>query len=72
VVAPGADSLRPKVLLYNSLTSKEEAQVLELDNAVDLKITVAIRPDSLPQEARVWLKPEQPQAFFVSTPAMNR
>ena len=72
VVAPGADSLKPKVLLYNPLTSKEEAQVLELDGAVDLKITAAIRPESLPQEARAWIKPEQPQAFFVSTPAMSR
>ena len=71
VVAPGADSLKPKVLLYNPLTSKEDAQVLELDHAVDLKITAAIRPDSLPQEVRAWIKPEQPQAFFVSTPAIG-
>jgi HD-GYP domain-containing protein (c-di-GMP phosphodiesterase class II) len=28
VVAPGADSLKPKVLLYNPLTSKEDAHVL--------------------------------------------
>jgi HD-GYP domain-containing protein (c-di-GMP phosphodiesterase class II) len=67
VVAPGTDSLKPTVLIYDPLTSKEDAQVLVLDHADDLKITAAIRPDSLPQEALAWIKPEQPLAFFLST-----
>lgn len=72
VVAPGTDSLKPTVLLYDPLTSKEDAQVLALDHADDLKITAAIRPDSLPQETLAWIKPEQPQAFFMSTQTMSR
>ena len=66
VVAPGPHSLKPKVLLYNPLTTKDEAQVLGLDDVPDVKITAAVRPASLPPEVRSWIKVEQPQVYFFS------
>ncbi|MEY4267318.1 MAG: hypothetical protein RIS90_1853 [Pseudomonadota bacterium] len=72
VVGPGAHSLKPKVLLYNRLTSKEEAQVLELDKTPDVKVTAAVHPASLPAEVRAWIKPEQPQVYFFSGDSLPR
>jgi len=70
VVGPGAHSLKPKVLVYDPLSSKEEAQVLELDHALDVKVTAAVHPASLPAEVRAWIKPEQPQAYFFSADSL--
>lgn len=67
VVAPGPHSLKPRVLVYNPLTSKDEAHMLALDKAPDVKITAAVRPASLPQEVRTWFRSEQPQVYFFST-----
>jgi len=71
VVAPGPHSLKPKVLLYNPLTTKEEAQVLGLDDVPDVKIVAAVRPASLPAEVRSWIKVEQPQVYFFSTGSVS-
>ena len=67
VVAPGPHSLKPRVLVYNPLTSKDEAHMLALDKEPEVKITAAVRPASLPQEVRTWFRAEQPQVYFFST-----
>jgi HD-GYP domain-containing protein (c-di-GMP phosphodiesterase class II) len=67
VVAPGPHSLKPRVLVYNPLTSKDEAHMLALDKEPEVKITAAVRPASLPPEVRTWFRSEQPQVYFFAT-----
>ncbi|MBU3739711.1 MAG: DUF3391 domain-containing protein [Rhodoferax sp.] len=64
VVAPGSQSLKPKVVIFNESSSKEEAHVLELELAGELKVSAALRLDSLPADVLAWFKPDQPQAYF--------
>lgn len=66
VVAPGPHSLKPRVLVYNPLTGKDEGQILALENEPDLKIAAAVRPASLPPEVINWFKPEQAQVYYFS------
>lgn len=68
VAAPGPHSLKPKVLLYNPLTTKDEAQVLGLDDVPNVKISAAVGPASLPAEVRTWVKVAQPQVYFFPLP----
>ena len=66
VVAPGADSLKPKVLLYNPLTSKDDAPVLALATEPELKIVSAVRPSTLASDVMAWLNPQQRLSYYFS------
>ncbi|MEY4267319.1 MAG: hypothetical protein RIS90_1854 [Pseudomonadota bacterium] len=63
VVAPGQQSLQPKVLIYSPERPKDDAPVLELATAPDLKIVSAIRPGTLTPEVLAWLNPQQRLAY---------
>lgn len=66
VIAPGANSLKPTVLLYTPELAKDEAPTLELANEPDLKIAEAIRPSTLPPDVFKWLSPQQRLSYFFS------
>lgn len=66
VIAPGASSLKPTVLLYTPELAKDEAPTLELANEPDLKIAEAIRPSTLPADVFKWLSPQQRLSYFFS------
>lgn len=66
VIAPGANSLKPTVLLYTPELDKDEAPTLELANEPDLKIAEAIRPSTLPADVFKWLSPQQRLSYFFS------
>ena len=66
VIAPGANSLKPTVLIYSPEMSKDEAPTLELANEPELKIAEAIRPSTLPQDVFQWLSPQQRLSYFFS------
>ena len=67
VVAPGQDSLRPKVLIYTPEVTKDEAPVVDLGEDPELKILEALRPASLPADVLEWLSPRQRLSYFFST-----
>jgi HD-GYP domain-containing protein (c-di-GMP phosphodiesterase class II) len=66
VVSPGRQSLTPKVLIYSPELRKEMAPIVALDDEPDLKIAEAIRPATLPADARDWLSPQQRLSYFFS------
>jgi HD-GYP domain-containing protein (c-di-GMP phosphodiesterase class II) len=66
VIAPGANSLKPTVLVYTPELAKDDAPTLDLANEADLKITEAIRPSSLPADVFQWLSPQQRLSYFFS------
>ncbi len=66
VVAPGPDSLRPRVLVYSPDIPKDEAPTVELHTEADLKIAEAIRPSTLPQDVLEWINPQQRLSYFFS------
>ena len=66
VVAPGPDSLRPRVVIYTPEISKDLAPMLDLSHESDLKIVEALKPSSLPPDALEWLNPQQRLSYFYS------
>jgi hypothetical protein len=64
VVAPGPQSLQPKVLIYSPELSKDEAPVMELATEPELKIVSAIRPSTLAPEVMAWLNPQQRLSYY--------
>lgn len=66
VIAPGANSLKPTVLVYTPELAKDDAPTLELANESDLKIAEAIRPSSLPADVFQWLTPQRRLSYFLS------
>jgi HD-GYP domain-containing protein (c-di-GMP phosphodiesterase class II) len=66
VIAPGASSLKPTVLLYTPELAKDEAPTLELAGETDLKISEAVRPSTLPLDVFKWLSPQQRLSYFFS------
>ena len=64
VVAPGPQSLQPKVLIYSPEISKDDAPVLELVTEPELKIVSAIRPSTLAPEVMAWLNPQQRLSYY--------
>ena len=66
VVAPGPDSLRPRVVIYTPEISKDLAPMLDLSHDGDLKIIEAIKPSTLPPDVLQWLNPQQRLSYFYS------
>lgn len=66
VVAPGAESLRPQVLVYTPEIPKDDAPTIELSTEPDLKIAEAIPPSQLPPDVLAWLNPQQRLSYFFS------
>ena len=66
VVTPGANSLKPKVLIYSPGMPKDEAPIIDLSTASGLTIQEAIRPATLAPEVLDWLTPQQRLAYFYS------
>lgn len=66
VVAPGAESLRPQVLVYTPEIPKDEAPTIELADEPELKIVEAIQPAQLPPDVLAWLNPQQRLSYFFS------
>lgn len=64
VVAPGSQSLQPKVLIYSPELSKDDAPVLELATEAELKIVSAVRPSTLAPEVMAWLNPQQRLSYY--------
>ena len=67
VVSPGRESLRPEVLIYDPGVSKADAVVVDLSEALDLKIEESVRPSTLPSDVLLWLNPRQRLSHFFST-----
>lgn len=66
VVSPGKESLRPKVLVYDPDIPKDEAPVIDMAEASDLKIEEPLKPASLPPDVLAWLNPRQRLSYFFS------
>jgi HD-GYP domain-containing protein (c-di-GMP phosphodiesterase class II) len=64
VIAPGPNSLQPKVLIYRPELPKDEAPMLSLATQPELKILSAVRPGKLEPEVLAWLDPQQRLAYF--------
>ncbi len=69
VVSPGRESLRPEILIYDPEVAKENAIVINLQGASELKIDESIRPSALPADVLFWLNPRQRLSYFFSTDA---
>jgi HD-GYP domain-containing protein (c-di-GMP phosphodiesterase class II) len=66
VIAPGANSLKPTVLLYSPELSKDDAPTIDLAGESDIKIMEAVRPSTLPLDVFQWLNPQQRLSYFFS------
>jgi hypothetical protein len=66
VVAPGPDSLRPRVLVYSPDVPKDEAPTVELHTEPDLKIAEAVRASTLPPDVLEWINPQQRLSYYFS------
>lgn len=66
VVSPGAESLRPDVLIYDPDVAKTDAIVVRLGDAPSLNIEEALRPSALPPDVLDWLNPRQRLSYFFS------
>jgi HD-GYP domain-containing protein (c-di-GMP phosphodiesterase class II) len=66
VIAPGANSLKPTVLLYSPEVSKDDAPTIDLAGESEIKIVEAIRPSTLPLDVFEWLNPQQRLSYFFS------
>jgi HD-GYP domain-containing protein (c-di-GMP phosphodiesterase class II) len=64
VVAPGPQSLQPKVLIYSPELPKDEAFVMALATEPDLKIVSVVRPSTLAPEVLTWLNPQQRLSYY--------
>ena len=64
VVAPGATSLQPRVLIYSPETTRDEAPTLDLADEPGLKVAEAIRLSTLPPPVLEWMKPQQRLSYF--------
>ena len=71
VVAPGADSLKPTVLVYAPDVHKRDAPTIDLAQTDGLKIEEALRPSSIPADVLAWLNPRQRLSYFFSTEPAN-
>jgi len=67
VIAPGPNSLQPKVLIYRPELPKDDAPFLSLATQPDLKIVAAVRPGKLQPEVLAWLDPQQRLAYFFNS-----
>jgi len=56
--------LKPSVLVHEPGVARDEALVLDLDQAEDLGIRRSIKPLQLPQGAYEYLAPRQRVAYF--------
>ena len=64
VVAPGPQSLQPKVLIYSPELPKDEALVMALATEPELKIISVVRPSTLAPEVLTWLNPQQRLSYY--------
>jgi HD-GYP domain-containing protein (c-di-GMP phosphodiesterase class II) len=67
VTSPGRSSLRPKVLVYSPECTKDEAPVIDLGEAPDLRVEDVVSPASLPPDVLEWLNPRQRLSYFFAT-----
>ena len=67
VIAPGPNSLQPKVLIYRPELPMDEAPFLSLATQTDVKISAAVRPGKLQPEVLDWLDPQQRLAYFFNS-----
>lgn len=67
VVSPGAESLRPSVVIYTPEAPRDEGPVIDLAEEPDLSIEEALRPESLPEDVLAWLSPGQRMSYYFST-----
>lgn len=64
VIAPGKESLRPTILVYNPEMDRNDAPAVDLAKAPDLKIEEALRPATLPADVLEWINPRQRLSYF--------
>ena len=64
MVAPGPQSLQPKVLIYSPELPKDEALVMALATEPELKIVSVVRPSTLAPEGLTWLNPQQRLSYY--------
>jgi HD-GYP domain-containing protein (c-di-GMP phosphodiesterase class II) len=67
VVSPGGQSLRPEILIYDPDIDKKDAVVIDMNEAPELRIEEAVRPESLPMDVLLWLNPRRRLSYFFST-----
>ena len=59
VVAPGKESLRPTILIYNPEFEKQDAPTVNLAEVPELRVEAALPPASVPADILHWLKPRE-------------
>lgn len=64
VAVNAARPLRPRVVLYEPQQSKEQAQVINLENHPELGIRRSLRPAQLPREVLDYLSPRRRICYF--------
>ena len=67
VVAPGKESLRPTILIYNPEFEKQDAPTVDLAEVRELKVEEALQPSSVPVDILHWLKPRERLSYFFSS-----
>jgi HD-GYP domain-containing protein (c-di-GMP phosphodiesterase class II) len=67
VVAPGKDSLRPTILIYNPEFAKQDAPTVDLAEVREIKVEEALQPASVPPNILHWLKPRERLSYFFSS-----
>ncbi|TLD45797.1 MAG: Cyclic di-GMP phosphodiesterase [Accumulibacter sp.] len=67
VVAPGKESLRPTILIYNPEFEKQDAPTVNLAEVPELRVEAALPPASVPADILHWLKPRERLSYFFSS-----
>lgn len=64
-----SELLKPSVLIYDSSVPKNEANIVDLVDAADVRIERAVRRDAVPPEVVEYLAPRHQVIYFYSDPA---
>jgi hypothetical protein len=56
--------LRPRVLVHDTTVPRDEAPLLDLEDAVDIGIRRSVKPQQLPRAALEYLEPRQCITYF--------
>ncbi|MFN9388107.1 MAG: hypothetical protein ACK6DF_00925, partial [Betaproteobacteria bacterium] len=72
VVAPGNDSLRPRVMIYERERTAEEASIVDLDERPDLSVAGVVDPEHLSPELLRVFNPRALAAYSFAASAQQK
>jgi len=64
--------MKPMIVLYDALTPKEEAILLDMEFESDVNISKAIRPAQLPREIYNYLSPRKQVSYYFDAKTPNQ